>query len=96
MHEVPYRTCLCEECLNFSLIVDALLAAHLKGVSRRMTETILASLCPLVAGDGDCHATVTIGDCARECIFRECSSCGTSKLEKAIVEANPDYDFRGA
>ena len=94
MHEVLYRTCLCEECLNFSLIIDALLAARLKGVSRHMTETILASLCPPVAGDGDSHASVMIGDCARECIFRECSSCGASKLEKAIVEANPEYNFR--
>ncbi len=24
MHDVPYRSCLCEECLNFSLLVDAL------------------------------------------------------------------------
>ena len=45
MGKTPYKECQCDYCVNYRLLSDALLAAGVKGVSRRAILNILGSLC---------------------------------------------------
>ncbi len=94
MHEVPFRSCLCEDCLNFSLLIDALRAAQLCGILQRMTSVVLMTLCTPPDFQGDDSESVTIGDCDHDCIFRSCKWCGYGKLKQQIIDNNATYDFR--
>ncbi len=77
--------------MNFSLLVDALVAAKLQGVSRRMTELVLQTLCSPRDAPAE---TVTISDCHHDCIFRECCRCRFVLFKQRLLEANPDFNFR--
>ncbi len=91
MHDIPYQSCLCKECLNFSLLVDALFAAKLQGVSHWMIKLVLQTLC----SPRDVPAeTVMIGDCHCDYIFRECHHCRFALFKQRLLEANPEFDFR--
>ncbi len=81
MHDVPFRTCLCEDCLNFSLLIDALHAAQLSGIPRRMTSVVLMTLCMPSGPQVVNSESVTIGDCEHDCIFRVCKKCGARMVE---------------
>ena len=48
LKQVPYKQCLCINCLNFSKRQDAIRAAKLRGVDHHMTTSIFASMCPPV------------------------------------------------
>jgi hypothetical protein len=89
MKQVPYRSCLCEDCLNFSLFTDAVRGAGLTGVSRRTSDVILHTLCR----PSEPVTDVTIGDCSRECIFRECGNCGPEGLKSHLLQCNPNVNL---
>ena len=43
---IPFKDTQCTDCVNNSLLIDALIVSKVKGIKRRMTENILNSLCP--------------------------------------------------
>ena len=43
---IPFKETQCTDCVNNSLLIDALIVSKVKGIKRRMTENILNSLCP--------------------------------------------------
>ena len=45
MKKVPYKQCLCSNCLNFQLKGDGLKARFIKGINRSPTQNIIRSLC---------------------------------------------------
>ena len=45
---VPLKDCQCDECLNHSLLLDALIVAGVKGISRRNTHNVLKLFCPMM------------------------------------------------
>ncbi len=97
MHDVPFRNCQCEDCLNCSLLTDAVRASKLQGVPRRTTELVLRTLCPPSQTTCDPltvkQENVTIGDCHQECIFCQCNLCGFSKYKQDLMDLNPDFDY---
>ena len=44
---IPFKDTQCTDCVNNSLLVDALIVSKVKGIKRRITENILNSLCPI-------------------------------------------------
>ena len=44
---IPFKDTQCTDCVNNSLLVDALIVSKVKGIRRRITENILNSLCPI-------------------------------------------------
>ncbi len=96
MHDIPFQSCLCEDCLNFSLLIDTLHAGQLCGIPRCMTSVVLMTLCtpPNYQGNDSDSESITIGDCDHDCIFRSCKWCRYSKLKQQIIDNNATYDFR--
>jgi hypothetical protein len=99
MKKVPYRHCLCETCLNCSLIVDAVRGAGVKGISRQTTSNVLKSICSPrdshADGNGDsfpCDEDVTLSDCHRLCVFRKCTDCGEKRLQEFVYRNNISMD----
>ena len=45
--KIPFKDTQCADCVNSSLLVDALIVAKVRGFKRRNTENVLNSLCPL-------------------------------------------------
>ena len=45
-YNFPFKDTQCTDCVNNSLLIDALIVSKVKGIKRRMTENILNSLCP--------------------------------------------------
>ena len=45
---VPFKDCQIDECLNHGLLIDALIVAGVKGISRRNTHNVLKSFCPMM------------------------------------------------
>ena len=43
---IPFKDTQCTDCVNNSLLIDALIVSKVKGIKRRMIENILNSLCP--------------------------------------------------
>ena len=43
---IPFKDTQCTDCVNNSLLIDALIVSKVKGIKRRMTDNILNSLCP--------------------------------------------------
>ena len=102
---IPFKDTQCTDCVNNSLLVDALIVSKVKGIRRRITENILNSLCPIdinnkESQNGACRKLEwqqdreTISDHNRNCIFRLCKSCGgIMKLQESIIQQNPDLDW---
>ena len=44
---IPFKDIQCTDCVNKSLLVDALIVSKVKRIKRRITENILNSLCPI-------------------------------------------------
>ena len=98
MHQIPFRQCLCDWCLNNECLIDALLAANVKGISRRPTENLAKGFCPLqsnvVSDDSNTNhhseeeQRVHILDFPHMCIFRNCTECGVTKQLDYIIEEN--------
>ena len=106
--KIPFKDCQCKTCVNNGLLVDALIVAGVKGISRSNTENVVRSYCPIQKqcttqapsrklnweGEGAEKAVLTDHD--RACIFRECSKCGAIGLQETIRKANPDLNFENA
>ena len=104
---IPFKDTQCTDCVNNSLLVDALIVSKIKGIKRRITENILNSLCPIdkttknnESRNGACRKLEwqqnreTISDHNRDCIFRLCKKCGgITKLQESIIKENPDVDW---
>ena len=45
--KIPFKDTQCADCVNSSLLVDALIVAKIRGIKRRNTDNVLNSLCPL-------------------------------------------------
>ena len=45
--KIPFKDIQCADCVNSSLLVDALIVAKVRGIKRRNTENVLNSFCPL-------------------------------------------------
>ena len=39
------------------------------------------------------HADLSLDDCARDCIYRDCSECGKKKMINYLLDANPGLDL---
>ena len=44
---IPFKDTQCADCVNSSLLVDALIFTKVRGIKRRNTENLLHSFCPL-------------------------------------------------
>ena len=44
---VPFKDTQCADCVNSSLLVDALIVTKIRGIKRSNTENVLNSFCPL-------------------------------------------------
>ena len=49
----PFKDCQCDECLNHGLLIDALIVADVKGISRRNTHNVLKSFGPMMGKECD-------------------------------------------
>ena len=45
--KIPFKDTQCADCVNSSLLVDALIVAKVRRIKRRNTENVLNSFCPL-------------------------------------------------
>ena len=107
--KIPFKDTECADCVNSSLLVDALIVAKVRGIRRRNTENVLNSFCPLSDKDkspsADKDNTISrklvwhdnsevITDHNCDCIFRNCKRCGAiSTLQESIIKQNPDIDW---
>ena len=104
---IPFKDTQCTDCVNNSLLVDALIVSKVKGIKRRITENILNSLCPIDKNINNKESQIgacrklewqqdreTILDHNRNCIFCLCKNCGgITKLQESIIKQNPDVDW---
>lgn len=99
--KIPFKDCQCDICLNVSLLIDALVAFKVMGISRRITQNVLKSLCNLKSTVGSIRRKLELGedkevvltDHDRDCIFRKCNCCGGVKLQEEIIKQNPNVDW---
>lgn len=99
---IPFKECLCDVCLNNSLLVDALIAAGIRHVHRRITQNITLSFCPTekikdltsrkLELDESQQQSSLITDHNHDCIFRNCQKCGAVHFQEGLVKANADYN----
>ena len=45
--KIPFKDTQCADCVNSSLLVDALIVAKIREIKRQNTDNVLNSLCPL-------------------------------------------------
>ena len=86
MKETPYRMCACETCVNFHLLVAAILAAEPNyglGIRSSVTRMLLLSVCDPNGCLQD--ESASLFDAERRCIFRDCKRC-SGKLAQHIVQ----------
>ena len=51
LKKIPFKATQCADCVNSSLLVDALIITKIRGIKRRNTDNILNSFCPLMEND---------------------------------------------
>ena len=51
LKKIPFKDTQCADCVNSSLLVDALIVTEIRGTKRRNTENVLNSFFPLVEND---------------------------------------------
>ena len=49
--KIPFKDTQCADCVNSSLLVDALIVTKVRGIKRQNTDNVLNSFCPLVEND---------------------------------------------
>ena len=81
--KIPFKDTQCAECVNNSLIVDALIVGKVKGVKRRITENVLNSYCELENNESDSNKKKQIKS-SRKLEFRN---------EELITDHNRDCIF---
>ena len=80
---VLFKDCQCDECLNHGLLIDALILAGVKAISRRNTHNVLKSFCPMMGNEYDTderikgtgrqlfkEQNVELTDHKHDCLFR--------------------------
>ena len=85
----PFKDTQCADCVNSSLLVDALIVTKIRGIKRRNTENVLNSLCPLGEKDKSPSAQNDLGISRR----LEWDEKDTGKSE-VITDHNHDCIFR--
>ena len=89
MGKTPYKECQCDDCVNYRLLQDAALAAQVKGISRRPTTNVLASLCGSTTVDSD-----AVSDAADDPQFPVDSNvCEATADSDAVSDAGDDPQF---
>ena len=48
LKKIPFKDTQCADCVNSSLLVDALIVTKIRGIKRRNTDNVLYSFCPSV------------------------------------------------
>ena len=98
--KIPFKDCQCHTCVNNSLLVDALVVAGVKGISRSNTENVVRSYCPLrkepsrkLKWGSESSEKTVLTDHARACIFRDCDNCGAIGFQEELRQANPNLDW---
>ena len=95
--QTPDRQCICQQCENFRLAKNQLIKVGILGIPAHTTECIERSLCDIDSCDSssdrnDSFHQVTT-ECGKiECITRNCSRCGPTKLHLSVLEANPGLE----
>ena len=104
--KIPFKDCQCHTCLNNSLLVDALVVAGVKGISRSNTQNVLRSYCPLEQSQSsngtsrkldweqEGNQSTVLTDHNRDCIFRNCQKCGAVKFQEDIIRSNSNIDWQ--
>ena len=103
---VQFNGCQFTEYLNHSLLIDALIVAGVKGISRRNTHNVLKSFCPMLGKESDTDErtkgtgrqlfkdqNVVITDHKCDCIFRNCKLCGSVRFQNSIQLWNEGTDW---
>ena len=96
--KVPFKECLCDTCVNNRLLIDALIVAGVKGLSRSLTDNITLSYCGVAQNkdpgahrklvlDGSKKVHTLITDHNRDCIYRNCQKCGAVAFQEALLGA---------
>ena len=85
----PFKDTQCADCVNSSLLVDALIVTKIRGIKRRNTENVLNSFCPLGEKDKSPSAQNYQGISRR----LEWDEKDTGKSE-VITDNNHDCIFR--
>ena len=106
MRRVPFKDCQCDDCLNHGLLVDALIVAGVKGISRRNSPNVLKSFCPIMSNEyhhderTKCMGRklfnkqiVVITDHKCECIFCKCKLCGSVIFQQSIQLCSEGMDW---
>ena len=90
LNKMPDLGCQCDTCLNCDLKAQSLIAGGIKGIKKRLTPNILATLC---SNEDSNPNEAQIIDFREECINRNCAYCGVHRLHEAIEESNPDINW---
>ena len=70
--KIPFKDTQCAECVNNSLLADALIVGKVKGIKRKITDNILNSFCKLVRRDTNGNVEVENGErCSKKLAFSE-------------------------
>ena len=105
--KIPFKDTQCAECVNNSLLVDALIVRKVKGIKRRITENVLNSYCKLEHNEGvsttrneikssrklEFLNEELITDHNRDCIFRLCKKCSAINYQEWIRRQNPEINW---
>ena len=89
--QTPSRQCICETCENFRLAKNQLIKVRVQGVPSHMTDCIKKSLCNIDSDDSfvdrnDSFHQINLEYGKIECITRNCSKCGATKLQLHILQ----------
>ena len=87
--KIPFKGTQCADCVNSSLLVDALIVTKIRGIKRRNTKNVLNSFCPLGEKDKSPSAQNNQGISRR----LEWDEKDTGKSE-VITDHNHDCIFR--
>ena len=95
--QTPDRQCICQQCENFRLAKNQLIKVGILGIPAHMTDCIKRSMCDIGSCDssGDRNNSfdqITAEYGKIECITRNCSNCGSTKLHLSVLEANPGLE----
>ena len=89
--KIPFKNTQCADCVNSSLLVDALIVTKVRGIKRRSTENVLNSFCPFPKKEQDkCPSAQNNHGISRRLEWDE-NNTGDSEV---ITNHNRDYIFR--
>ena len=104
--KIPFKDTQCADCVNNSLLIDALIVGKVKGIKRRITENVLNSYYKLENNESGsntqneikrsrklefCNEEL-ITDHNRDCIFCQCKKFSTINYQESIRRFNPEIN----